>query len=105
LAIADELNHRHQQADVLNEIGNALRGLNRHAEAIESHNAALTLAHDLADQAQIGYAHDGIARALTVSGRTDLAGDHYQQALHIYTSLAMPEAAEIQAEFDVRSLS
>lgn len=94
LGLYRELGYRRGEADTLNSLGEAVRAMGDPAGAIDSHEGALALAREIGSLPEQARAQDGLARAHRDLGRIGPAREHASQALDLYTSLGVPEAAE-----------
>jgi tetratricopeptide (TPR) repeat protein/transcriptional regulator with XRE-family HTH domain len=85
------------EAEALNGAGEALLGTGQAGQARDCHTAALSLAAETGNRYQQARAHRGLAVACHAAGQLEQARQHWQKALDIYTSLAVPEAADMRA--------
>ena len=99
--LAHEIGAPEIEADVSNNIGEALCTIGDHQEARQRHELALTLARDTGNRAQQAQAHDGIAHVMHATDQPDQARTHWQKALDLYAELGSPMAAEIKAHLDM----
>jgi tetratricopeptide (TPR) repeat protein len=91
LALYQEIGDPGGEAEALNGTGETLLATGQPGQAGERFTAALALASQTGDRFQQARAHHGLASA---TGQRD--GDqHWQQALDIYTALAVPEAGQL----------
>jgi len=97
LALYRETGERAGEAEALNGLGEILRATGRIAEAQARHATALTLAEQVGDTYEQAHAYNGLAHASAAAGRPAAAREHWQRALALYTSIAAPEAREVQA--------
>lgn len=97
LDIFRDTGHRYGEASALNGLGEALHDAGRPG-ALAEHTAALTIATETGDRDEQARAHTGTARVHQRDGDPALAGEHWRQALHLYTELDSPEADRIRKE-------
>jgi tetratricopeptide (TPR) repeat protein len=96
LEIFQEINDHTGQGNAFDNLGNANYCSNRFAEAVEMYLPALMIWRNLGDQfeeattlACIGDSHEGL-------GHTQLARDHWQQAMALFDELKRPDAEEVR---------
>ena len=82
----------------LNGIGETLQASGAAQDARMRHTDALLAATEAGDRYEQARAHDGIAATHHTTGNLDLARQHWQHALTLYTSLEVPHAQTVQAQ-------
>jgi tetratricopeptide (TPR) repeat protein len=100
IAMADEIGAPRVQADVFNNIGEALYTIGRHDEALQHHQSALEVASQAGEHLGQAYAHDRIAHVMRATEQPAEARAHWREALALYTKLGSPLANEIRARLD-----
>ncbi len=106
LVLAREVGYPAGEVDALNGLGEALQAAGRPGQARPEHEAALALASRIGFRFEQARAHDGLAHIYLSTGDSGQARRHWRQALDIYTSLAVPNAAGVAdhlASLDHRS--
>jgi DNA-binding SARP family transcriptional activator/Tfp pilus assembly protein PilF len=97
LAISREIGHQSGEADALNGLGDVLLATGQPELASSSHTAAIDLACQNGETYQQALAHRGLGNVRLAVGDAAGAGEHWQQALTLFTELGAPEADEIRA--------
>jgi tetratricopeptide (TPR) repeat protein len=97
LDLVREIGDRGGEGEALNGIAEVLQAVGRPAEARDRHDAALALASQTGDRYEQARAHAGIAKTYWAVGAHPDALRHWEHALHTYTDLGVPEAAEVRA--------
>ena len=87
-------------AKALNDLGKVLLSTGDLEQARAQHVTALTLASQAGCKNEEAQAHDGLADTYHAAGEKDPARAHWQQALAIYTALAVPEATQVSTKLD-----
>jgi tetratricopeptide (TPR) repeat protein/transcriptional regulator with XRE-family HTH domain len=100
LTIFREAGERFYEAEALDSLGETLSGLGDPAQARVRHQEALALAREIGAYYELARAHAGLARTYDATGDRDLARRHLQEALTGYTSLGVPDAADVRARLD-----
>jgi DNA-binding SARP family transcriptional activator/tetratricopeptide (TPR) repeat protein len=97
LALHHASGGRHGQTRTLNGLGEARCMAGAHREAVADHTAALDLAGQTGEREEQARAHTGLAYAYHALAEPDLAREHWDQALALYTDLCSPHADDIRA--------
>ncbi len=97
LGIFEQIDDVGGQAEARNGLGECLLAQDRPGGAHEQHTAALALATETGDHYEQARAFSCLARIHQLSGATDRAREHWQQALTRYAELGVPEAGEVRA--------
>jgi DNA-binding SARP family transcriptional activator/tetratricopeptide (TPR) repeat protein/DNA-binding XRE family transcriptional regulator len=97
LGLFRDLGDRYGEAVALNGLGEALHAAGQPEHASSQHTAALAISTDTRDRDEQARAHNGLARSHHTRGRTEQARAHWEHALTLYTTLGMPDAADIRA--------
>lgn len=90
LSVSRERGHRFDEAEALNGLGLLDLSTADFAGAAGHFTAALALSTELALRAEMGLAHDGLARAHRGLGDDDLARDHAKRAADLHGDLESP---------------
>ncbi|EWM12921.1 tetratricopeptide repeat protein [Kutzneria sp. 744] len=90
LTLAAGLGDKALEADVLNSFGEAAQHAATADLAVDYHRQSLDLATMIGDRHQQARAHDGLARAFRVLGRSSDSARHDQQALGLFAALGIP---------------
>jgi tetratricopeptide (TPR) repeat protein len=93
------------QAKALNDLGKVLLSTGDLEQARAQHATALKLASQAGCKNEEAQAYDGLADTYRAAGQEDAARAHWQQALAIYTALAVPEATQVSTKLDEISAS
>jgi Tfp pilus assembly protein PilF len=91
------LGHRQGQAEVLNNMGEALLPAGATAEAQRRHREALHIAAGSTMPAEEARAHEGLGRCQLQSGQTAAARASLHQALTIYQRINSANAERVAA--------
>ncbi|SEH03631.1 Tetratricopeptide (TPR) repeat [Nonomuraea solani] len=78
----------------LNGLGEAAHAAGHTADALAHHTAAHTIAAEVWSRDQQARAHTGLGHVHRALGNFNLAREHYQHALGLYTDLGLPEAGQ-----------
>ena len=100
LALGREIGDRRLEVETLNTLGETLRTVAETEQAVTHHQAALTLARQTGHQYEHARALDGIAHVLDDTGKRARARELWREALAIFESLDVPEAARVRARLD-----
>ncbi|OLE22236.1 MAG: hypothetical protein AUG44_25320 [Actinobacteria bacterium 13_1_20CM_3_71_11] len=97
LVLARTGGYRSREISALNGLGEAVRATACPEEAAHHHTVALRLARELDNKDQQARALAGLAAAREATGDAAVARDSWRAALHLYTDLGVPEAADVRA--------
>ncbi|HTZ22589.1 MAG TPA: tetratricopeptide repeat protein [Streptosporangiaceae bacterium] len=100
LTIFRDTGERFYEAEALNSLGESLSGGGDPGQARARHQEALALARQIGACYELARAHHGLARTYEATGDRDLARSHGQDALTGYTSLGVPDAADVRARLN-----
>jgi tetratricopeptide (TPR) repeat protein len=91
--------------EAMHGLGHLHHAIGDATQVLAHHQAALGIAHELAQHRDEARAHDGIADAHAALGNLDLARHRWEQALAIFTDLEAPEADRLRAALGAGSKS
>ncbi len=77
-------------------LGDTLRLAGRADDALARYQSAIGMARETGDRYEEAHALEGIGHVLCDSGQTELARQHWTQALETYTELDIPEAEPVR---------
>lgn len=82
-AVSRDTGHQAYQAAVRGDIAEALSHLDRHAEALDEHEAAMTWAVDNGETHREIYIHEAFGRTCLAAGDLDRAAEQFRQAIEM----------------------
>ena len=94
LSVHREIGNRNGEADALNTLSAACRGVGRFREAVGYSRQALSIARETGDRHGEGITLTKLGAALRAEGRTATARRCWRDALAILEGLASPKAGE-----------